>query len=175
PAGRGWLLTGITGSGKSTTTALLASRGWEVGTDDVAFLTEANGRATILGIQVPIALRPGGRELMAHHEGDGLALARRQKTGFYAEELGGRWRECVEPDILLFVELGNGGTRFTPLHPTEVMRVLVQSSPWVLFESTAAQEHLDLLARLARQAQCFRAELAPDLFAAPGALADFLP
>ncbi len=175
PAGRGWLLTGNSGSGKSTTTALLASRGWEVGTDDVAFLTASNARAAVLGIRVPIALRPGGRELLAHHEGGGLSLTRRQKTGFYAEELGGRWREAVEPDFLLFAELGNGRTRLLPMEPTEVMRVLVQSSPWVLFESTAAQEHLDLLARLGRQARCFRAQLAPDLFAAPGALADFLP
>lgn len=175
PLGRGWLLTGHSGSGKSTTIALLASRGWQVGTDDVAFLTEANGRAAVLGVRVPIALRPGGRELLAHHGGEGVTLPRRQKTGFYAEELGGHWRESVEPEFLLFLELGNGRTRLTPMEPTEAMRVLIQSSPWVLFESVAAQEHLDLLARLSRQARCFRAQLASDLFEAPGALGDFLP
>lgn len=175
PAGRGWLLTGNTGAGKSTTIALLASRGWDVGTDDVAFLTESGHRAAVVGIRVPIALRPGGRELLASHQGKGLALTRRNKTGFYAEELGGRWRQSVEPEFLLFAELGNGQTRLTAMQPTEVMRVLVQSSPWVLFESTAAQDHLDLLARLSRQARCYRAQLAPDLFDAPGALADFLP
>jgi hypothetical protein len=175
PVGRGWLLTGNTGAGKSTTIALLASRGWEVGTDDVAFLRASHLRAAVVGIRVPIALRPGGRELLARHQGEGVALTRRNKTGFYAEELGGRWRESVEPEFVLFTELGNGKTRLTVMQPTDVMRVLVQSSPWVLFESIAAQEHLDLLARLSRQARCFRAQLAPDLFDAPGALADFLP
>jgi len=175
PSGRGWLLTGNTGSGKSTTVALLASRGWQIGTDDVAFLTDSNRRAAVLGIRVPIALRPGGRALLAHHSGKGMPLTRRGKTGFFAEELGGRWLASVEPELLLFAELGNGRTRLTPMEPTEVMRVLMQSSPWVLFETTAAQEHLDLLARLARQARCFRAQLAADLFEAPGALQDFLP
>jgi hypothetical protein len=44
-----------------------------------------------------------------------------------------------------------------------------------MFEPTAAQEHLDLLSRLGRQARCYHATLAPDLFRAPGALEDFLP
>ncbi len=76
---------------------------------------------------------------------------------------------------MLFTELGAGGTVLEPLDPTAAMRALLQWSPWVMFESTAAQEHLDLLATLGRQARFFRARLAPDLFDAPGALEDFLP
>ena len=48
-------------------------------------------------------------------------------------------------------------------------------SLWILFETTAAQEHLDLLRRLVTQARCYEANLAPDLFHAPNVLADFLP
>jgi hypothetical protein len=58
---------------------------------------------------------------------------------------------------------------------SEVFAQLFQWSLWVMFEPMAAQEHLDLLAQLGRQARCYRATLAPDLFAAPGALEDFLP
>jgi len=175
PNGRGWLLAGPSESGKSTTIALLAARGWRVGTDDIAFLTGANGRAAVLGFHSPIALRPGGHQLLASHVGDGIALRRRNKTGFFAEDLRGGWLPSVEPDVVLFTELGSERTRLEPLPPAAIMRSLLQWSPWVLFEPTASQEHLDLLSRLGRQARCYRAQLAPDLFEAPRALLDFLP
>lgn len=172
PQGRGWLLSGDTGTGKSTTIALLASRGWQVGTDDIAFLTAENGSAAILGFRSPIALRPGGYQLL-ECEG-GIPLARRGKTGFHAEDLGGAWLSSVRPDVVVFTTLGER-TRLEPMPPREAIKGLLQWSRWVMFEATAAQEHLDLLARLGSQARCFRATLAPDLFAAPGALEDFLP
>jgi hypothetical protein len=171
--GRGWLLAGDSGTGKSTTIALLASRGWQVGTDDIAFLTGSDGRAAVLGFRSPIALRPGGYGLL-NCEG-GLALKRRGKTGFEPEDLGGSWLSSVEPDIVVFTKLGGERTSLTPLPANEAMKSLLQWSPWVMFEATAAQEHLDLLARLGRQAKCYQATLAPDLFTAPGALEDFLP
>lgn len=171
--GRGWLLAGNSGSGKSTTIALLASRGWQVGTDDIAFLTESDGRAAVLGFRSPIALRPGGYGLLSC-EG-GINLERRGKTGFQPEDLGGSWLGSVEPDFVVFTSLGESQTSLTPMPPKEAMKSLLQWSPWVMFEATAAQEHLDLLARLGQQARCYQAVLAPDLFAAPGALEDFLP
>jgi hypothetical protein len=171
--GRGWLLAGNSGTGKSTTIALLASRGWQVGTDDIAFLTASDGRAAVLGFRSPIALRPGGYGLLAC-EG-GVKLERRGKTGFQPEDLGGSWLGSVEPDFVVFTSLGGTQTKLTPMPPTEAMKSLLQWSPWVMFEATAAQEHLDLLARLGRQARCYQAVLAPDLFTAPGALEDFLP
>lgn len=171
--GRGWLLAGNSGSGKSTTIALLASRGWRVGTDDIAFLTAANGRAAVLGFRSPIALRPGGYGLLSC-EG-GIALERRGKRGFEPEDLGGAWLSSVEPDFVVFTALGGERTRLEPMAPKAAMRALLQWSPWVMFEATAAQEHLDLLARLGRQARCYQATLAPDLFSATGALEDFLP
>ena len=171
--GRGWLLAGNSGTGKSTTIALLASRGWQIGTDDIAFLTAAEDRAAILGFRSPIALRPGGYGLL-NCEG-GISLTRRGKTGFEPEDLGGSWRPSVEPDLVVFTSLGGDRTRLEPMAPKAAMRALLQWSPWVMFETTAAQEHLDLLARLGRQARCYQATLAPDLFSAPGGLEDFLP
>jgi hypothetical protein len=173
PHGRGWLLVGNSGSGKSTTTALLASRGWRVGTDDIAFLTQSGDRTAVQGFRSPIALRPGGYDHLAR-EG-GIPLTRRGKTGFYPVDLGAEWVLSVEPEFVVLTALGEPPTRLEPISPRAAMKALIQSSPWVMFEATAAQEHLDLLARLGRQAACFQATLAPDLFTAPGALEDFLP
>ena len=171
--GRGWMLIGNSCSGKSTTTALLAARGWQVSTDDIAFLTARGDRAAVLGFRSRIALRPGGYELLGRS--GGIALPARGKTGFWPEELGTTWVQAVEPDIVVFTSVGADRTTMVPASPHAVMQELLQWSLWVMFEPTAAQEHLDLLAALGRQARCYHATLAPDLFTAPGALEDYLP
>jgi hypothetical protein len=171
--GRGWMLIGASCSGKSTTTALLAARGWQVSTDDIAFLTSRDDRAAVVGFRSPIALRPGGMDLIG--QAGGTQLTSRLKTGFWPEELGATWVQTVEPEILVFTSLGGERTTLTSMAASDVLAELLQWSLWVMFEPMAAQEHLDLLARLARQARCYRATLAPDIFAAPGALEDFLP
>ncbi len=173
PAGRGWMLIGDSCSGKSTTTALLASRGWRVSTDDIAFLAPGGDRARVVGFRSPIALRPGGFDLIGR--AGGLALARRGKHGFWPEDLGAAWVSEVAPDIVVFTAIGGDRTTLTPLPARQAITPLMQRSPWVLFEPTGSQEHLDLMARLTRQARCYTATLAPDLFSAPGALGDFLP
>jgi hypothetical protein len=171
--GRGWMLIGDSCSGKSTTTALLATRGWQVSTDDIAFLESRGDRAAVTGFRSPIALRAGGFKLLG--KAGGIPLESRAKTGFWPEELGATWVQTIEPEIVVFTKIGGDRTTLTPVTPAEVIRELLQWSLWVMFEPTAAQEHLDLLSRLGRQARCYRGSLAPDLFAAPRALEDFLP
>jgi hypothetical protein len=171
--GRGWMLIGDSSSGKSTTTALLAARGWRVSTDDIAFLEARGDRVAVLGFRSRIALRPGGFKLLG--KAGGIPLESRGKTGFWPEELGSSWVQTVEPEIIVFTSIGGDRTTMSATSPVAAMRELLQWSMWVLFEPTAAQEHLDLLARLGRQARCYHARLAPDLFAAPGALEEFLP
>ncbi|MGH7582293.1 MAG: hypothetical protein ACREL5_03595 [Gemmatimonadales bacterium] len=173
PHGRGWMLIGNSCSGKSTTTALLASRGWQVSTDDIAFLTSGGDRAAVRGFRSRVALRAGGYELLQRP--GGTALTSRRKTGFWPEELGATWIPVVKPDIILFTSVAGERTMFRAATPQEIMQELLQWSLWVMFESTNAQEHLDLLAQLGRQAKCYRATFAPDLFAAPEGLEAFLP
>ena len=173
PHDRGWMLIGASFSGKSTTTGLLASRGWRVSTDDIAFLTAQGDRAAVRGFRSRIALRAGGFDLLKPT--GGTELPTRRKTGFWPEELGAPWVPVVEPEIILFTSVGGEHTRLVPATPAETMQQLLQWSLWVMFESTRAQEHLDLLARLGRQARCYHATFAPDLFEAPDALEGFLP
>ena len=173
PHGRGWMLIGHSQSGKSTTTALLAARGWRVGTDDIAFLTDCGERVGVLGFRDRIALRSGGHALLG--KSGGTLLPRREKAGFWPEELGARWVQTVEPDFVVFTSLGGERTSFAPASSREILSGLIHRSVWVMFEPMGAQEHLDLLARLGRQARCFHATLAPDLFTESRTLEDFLP
>ena len=172
PGGRGWMLVGNSKTGKSTTTALLASRGWSVGTDDIAFLRDQGSRVGVLGFRSPIALRAGGRELLG--AAGGIDLGRRQKTGYLAEDLGTTWAPVVVPEIMLFPVVGER-TTIEPMAPRAVLSALIQWSLWVLFEEVHAQEHLDLLGRLAGQSRCYQATLGPDLFRNPTLLQDLLP
>lgn len=175
PMGRGWLLLGDSHSGKSTTTAFLASRGWGIGTDDIAFLRGREGHVAVTGFRSRIALRPGAMAML--QPSGGTALVRRKKTGFWPEDLGAAWIQDIVPEIVVFTSLtGDGGpTRMKPLSSLKAVRQAMQWSIWIMYESTAAQEHLDLLRQLVTQASCYEAVLAPDLFSAPNALAEYLP
>jgi len=164
PGGLGWMLIGNSGTGKSTTAALLASRGWRVSTDDIGFLIDREGLVEVVGYRSPVALREGGLDYLGR-EG-GLDLARRRKQGFWPEELGGEWASRVVPRYLLFSHLGDR-TEGTLLAPVEAVSELVKWSMWILFEPLHAQEHLDLLARLVAQSRCYDVTLGPDLFRDP--------
>jgi hypothetical protein len=174
PRGRGWLLAGNTQAGKSTTAALLASRGWAVGNDDMVFLTrDEAGDVVAVARRNAIALRTGGRALLGRL--GGRFDERRQKTLFTPEELGGSWAPRVRPDILLFISVGDTETTLQPISPGEVLSQLVRWSASVILEHDLAQSHLDLLAGLGGQTRCYRASLGPDLFTNPDLLMDLVP
>ncbi len=170
--GRGWLLAGNAAAGKSTTAALLATRGWAVGTDDLAFLMASDARVAVAACRAPIALRDGGRRLL--HRIGGLPLAEREKFAFWPEDLGGVWAPRVEPAVILFPSIGDGRTTATSLGPREALAELVRWSAWVVLEPELAQPHLDLLGALARQARAYRVTLGRDLFAHPDRLAELV-
>ena len=169
PRGRGWLLAGNSRAGKSTTAALAASRGWAVGTDDIAFLAQSTpDRVEARAFRTRLALRPGGEDLLARS--GGLPLEGRGKVGFWPEELGGSWIAQIEPEVLLFTQIGAGETTVEPMRPGDVLAELVRWSAWVALEPELAQGHLDLLSRLGAQARAFRVTLGRDLFDQPDRL-----
>ncbi|MGE0441929.1 MAG: hypothetical protein AB7L66_01575 [Gemmatimonadales bacterium] len=174
PGETGWVLVGNSASGKSTTAALMARRGWHVATDDIAFLQrDSRFGVVVRGFRSRLALRAGGHALLGA-EG-GTPLGRREKIGYWAEELGGAWRASVAPDYLVFPEVRGDRTTFEPIRRGEAIRGLFDRSFWPLIDPAGTEEQLALLKDLAARAQCFRASLAPDLFEAPGLLADFVP
>jgi hypothetical protein len=168
PGGRGWLIAGDAHSGKSTTAALLATQGWAVGTDDTAFLVDGARPVEALAWREPIALREGGYELLRLH--GGRSLPRRRKTGFFPEELGGRWVASVAPDIVAIAALHDGPTRLEPLPARLAVADLLSWSLLFIVEPEGAQGHLELVARLAAQARCYRLLLGRDIFAQPDLL-----
>ena len=172
PDGRGWLIAGNAYAGKSTTAALLAASGWRVGTDDAAFLELREDRIVVHTCRARIALREGGRRLLART--GGVALTARNKVGYWPEDLGGVWTALVEPQIIIFTTVGRSRTIAEPLGRLVAATELVRWSAWVVLEPDLAQAHLDLLARLTQQARCFRVTLGRDLFARPNRLIELV-
>jgi hypothetical protein len=172
PGGRGWLFTGDAEVGKSTTAALLAASGWQVGTDDAAFLERQSDRIIVHTCHAPIALRDGGRRLLATV--GGVVLPDRGKVGFWPEDLGGVWTSLVSPDVVIFPTVGTSHTTAEPIARSDALAELVRWSAWVMLESDLAQAHLDVLTRLTAQAHCFRVTLGRDLFARPNRLIELV-
>jgi hypothetical protein len=171
--GRGWLFAGDSHSGKSTTTALVSSRGWAVGTDDIAFLAGAGERVEAHAFRSRIALRPGGHDLLART--GGVPLPERGKVGFWPDELGGGWVSRVDPEIVVFTTVGDDVTRAERLGPGELLAELVHWSAWVVLEPGLAQEHLELLTRLGSQSRGYRVSLGRDLFREADLLSELIP
>jgi len=172
PEGRGWLVTGDAKVGKSTTAALLAASGWQVGTDDAAFLERQGDRILVHTSHAPIALRDGGRRLLA--KAGGVVLPDRGKVGYWPEDLGGVWTPLVSPDIVIFPTVGKARTTAEPIARSVALAELVRWSAWVMLEPDLAQDHLDVLTRLTGQARCFRVTLGRDLFARPNRLIELV-
>jgi hypothetical protein len=168
PTNRGWLLVGESGSGKSTTTVLLAKNGWGVGTDDIAFLASgtAPGTTDMIGWRERLALRDDA--VVATGNDGGMVLATRRKTGWFAEELGTQWVSRVTPAVIGFPTVGvTGATSVAPMTPREALTRILQCSPWVMLEPSLADEHLELMSRLVRQARAVEITLGRDLFDRP--------
>ena len=172
PDGRGWLVAGNAQAGKSTTAALLAASGWRVGTDDAAFLERHGDRIVVHTCHAPIALREGGRRLLA--KAGGIALPARGKVGFWPEDLGSVWTPRVDPEIIIFTSVGDTRTAAEPLLRPAAVAELVRWSAWVMLELDLAQNHLEVLTRLTRQARCYRVTLGSDLFARPNRLIELV-
>ena len=172
PDGHGWLVAGDAHAGKSTTAALLAASGWPVGTDDAAFLERANDRVLVHTCHAPIALREGGRKLLAR--AGGVILPDRGKVAFWPEDLGGVWTPLISPEIIIFTTVGKDRTTAEPMARPAAVAELVRWSAWVMLEPDLAQDHLDVLTRLTRQARCFHVTLGRDLFARPNRLIELV-
>ena len=173
PTGRGWLIAGDSNSGKSTTAALLATRGWAVGTDDTAFVVDGTAPVEVVGWHEPLALREGGYRLLGRQGGH--PLSRRQKTGFLPEELGGRWVPTVAPVIVAIATIHDGATALEPLRPALAVADLLSWSLLFIVDPEGAQRHLELVTRLAAQARCFRLRLGRDIFDHPDLLSRLVP
>lgn len=167
PDGTGWLLTGPTGSGKSTTVAALGRAGWRVGGDDAAFLCAAptTDDVVVHPWHGTIALRDGGRRVLGLASDADLTV--RGKTRQAHVDRGYALAAPFTPRVVAACRVGAETTYLEPLTQADALALLVTQSAWVALEPALATPHLHLLERLLRRASTVRLVVAPDVVGDP--------
>ena len=152
--GRGILLPGSSGAGKSTTTVALVRGGFDFLADDTVFLTAPGEVADIWvhGFPDQVDVTENTAAMfpeLAHLVGRPLPLGR-DKHGFRVEDVFGvRPVTRCRPVALMFPRVVAGRASHTePLSPAVALRQLVPNV--LLTDPGASQAHLDMLGRLVR-------------------------
>lgn len=173
--GRGVLLCGDTGSGKSTTALALVAQGFDFLTDNDAYLELARGAVRVRSRGTRVGLRPAAARLLP----GAPALARFPLRGRGAQrkrqvDPGAMWpracRSAATVRLLLFPRVGRGGrSRLRPLSPTEALSRLLDSYPLggsvrgVIPDGWAQQRRFERLSQLVASAPAYALDLAPEL------------
>lgn len=168
--GGGLLIIGPSGSGKSTLATQLASAGWRYLSDD-ALLLRGTGKAVeacalrrefaVTEQTVAAGVLEGFEELLKEPVPFDPLKRRFKPHVIFPESFS---ESCV-PQALFFPVITNEpASHARRLTQAETMRGLLRMCPWACYDKPAAAMHLELLARLARQAVGFELRAGRDLF-----------
>jgi len=153
----GVLIIGPSGSGKSTLTLKLATAGWGYLSDDELLLSvideevETRGFRSFFALAAPASVRGVG---------PGCFKTCFEPAGVFAAPAV----SSVAPRFVLFASIsGLKETQIAPLNQAETMSRLIRACPWATYDAAVAAAHLQLLSRLARQAQGFELRAGTDL------------
>jgi hypothetical protein len=170
--GRGLLLAGSSGAGKTTLAVALARAGFEFMGDDMLFLSTDTSRLRIHAFPDEVDVTehtasffPELQPLLARPKRPGWP-----KWAFRAESVFDTqvaWT-CT-PAALVFPSIA--ATHTSRLEPIGAREALMDIAPNVLLtEPGACQEHLAILARLANETPCYRLSTGRDFDALPDLL-----
>jgi hypothetical protein len=175
--GRGVLLAGNTGAGKSTLTVSLVRAGWDFLSDDAVLLRTSPEGVEALSLPSEFHLDPTLAERfpelapLADRQGYGSG----EKRAFRPVEIYERQpiAACV-PSLLLFPQIAPGATRAQTLTPTQALTALIRSSALVLLDERVAAPHLDALKRLVSQCRCYWLYHGPDALEDPTCIPELI-
>lgn len=162
--GHGFLLAGTSGAGKSTLAIALARAGFQFLGDDMLFLERGEAGVRLLAFpeelrvtEATLALLPGLRRVAR-----AAGIPESPKYRLRPADLGDiAWCWSCRPVALLFPRVVRRETSL--VFDMDRDAALLELAPNVLLtEPRSSQAHLDALADLVRQANCYRIETGTD-------------
>ena len=158
PGGAGFLFVGPSGSGKSTLATQLAYAGWRYLSDDSLLLYTRGDRVEARALRRAFAVTDATVAAGPLCEFEDLLTEAMpfdpQKRRFEPQSVfPGGFVEVCDPRAIFFpVVTCERASRTRTLSQAETMARLIRMCPWACYDRPAAKAHLDVLARLARQA-----------------------
>jgi len=167
--GRGLLVVGASGKGKTTTLMALLRAGYRVLSDDHPLLRESDGEMELLSFPTKIDVTDKTVELVPELS----AAAERLHAGvikrwFHVDEIfPGQEALTSRPRVLLFPEVIDWPrSRIDPLPRSRALEGLLRESLLVL-DRDVSERHLRVLSRLVEQSDCYRLRLGADFLDIP--------
>jgi len=168
--GRGVMIPGLSGSGKTTCCISLIRAGYRCLSDDKPFLRGNGSRIELLAFperidvtERTISFFP---ELGAAFQGD-LTTGHRKKQ-FHPEALyPGSTAETGQPDLILFPQIsGESKSRLEKLSKIRALETLLPHT-LVVLDPELSERRFDLLARLVEGAECYTLHFGHDVLDLP--------
>jgi hypothetical protein len=176
-AGKGVLIPGASGAGKSTTSVTLVRAGFDFLSDDTVFLTSSpDDDLWVAGFpdEVDVTEHTVARIPELGHLAGTALLPGREKYSFRVEDVFGVTPlPGCRPSVLLAPQVVDGpASELEPLAPSEALMALLPNV--LLTDPVASQAHLDMLARLVESVPCLRFRVGSDLDVAAACVIDLV-
>lgn len=168
--GRGLLIPGYSGRGKTTTFLSLLRSGYRYLSDDHPFVTDRDGRLEVLAMPLKVDVTDHTISFFPElrHAPAGILHVGPQKRFFQVEEVypSGIGSSC-EPAVILFPHVVDAPR--STLEPLPRSRVLEELLPQGLFayDRDIAARQFRVLSKLAQQVRCYRLYFGRDVLALP--------
>jgi len=168
--GRGILIPGNSGRGKTTSFISLLRSGYQYLSDDHPLLRDAESHVDLLPFPIKInvteatiAFFPELRNASDHVLRPGFP-----KRGFYAEELyrteiGG----CCRPALVLFPQVVDAAQSHLERLPRSQALQLILPQALLVYDQEVARREFQVLAKLVQQADCYRLHFGRDILDLP--------
>jgi hypothetical protein len=174
--GRGILVPGASGAGKSTTSVTLVRAGFGFLSDDTVFLTRDRDGIWVAGFPDEVDVTDNTVAMIPElaYLAESAIRPGRDKHSFRVEEVFGITPVVgCRPEVLLAPQVVAGpDTRVEPLSTSEALMALLPNV--LLTEPVTTQAHLDMLAELVESLRCLRLLVGSDLDAAAACVADLV-
>ena len=174
--GAGYLFSGDSGSGKTTSTLGLVVNGFKYASDDVVLLEEVKGEVHAHSLTRTFNVdRKSGERFPGILKKEDLPVKPGAKVMVRIEEfIPDAFVPGIRPDVIIFLKIiSSEKSRIHPLRQLEVFRrLLKQSVPAA--DNEVSQRQLKILGQLARQVRGFELQGGRDIYEDPARLVNLM-